>query len=93
MQLLTEALKAEDYESAIVIGFYTVTKNKMGSPEEHGIKQQLYDKILDTPKAVKTGELIAKKVLKDYPQLKNKKAEVFGRTKSGLTDFWKSHGF
>ena len=92
MQLLTEALKAEDYESAIVIGFYTVTKNKMGSPEEHGIKQQLYDKILDTPKAVKTGELIAKKVLKDYPQLKNKKAEVFGRTKSGLTDFWKSHG-
>jgi hypothetical protein len=92
MQLLTEALKAEDYESAIVMGFYTVTKNKMGSPEEHGIKQQLYDKILDTPKAVKTGELIAKKVLKDYPQLKNKKAEVFGRTKSSLTDFWKSYG-
>ena len=56
MQLLTEALKAEDYESAIVMGFYTITKNEMGSPEEHGIKQQLYDKILDTPKAVKTGE-------------------------------------
>jgi len=92
MQLLTEALKAEDYESAIVMGFYTVTKNKMGSPKEHGIKQKLYDKILDTPKAVKTGELIAKKILKEYPQLKNKKAEVFGRTKSGLTDFWKSYG-
>ena len=92
MQLLTEALKAEDYESAIVMGFYTVTKNQMGSPEEHGIKQQLYDTILNTPKAVKTGELIATKILKDYPKLKNKKAEVFGRTKSGLTDFWKSYG-
>tara|TARA_B100001093_G_C26690983_1_gene954794 strand:+ start:32 stop:1132 length:1101 start_codon:yes stop_codon:yes gene_type:complete len=89
---LTEAkLKAEDYEAAIVMGFYTVTKRVMESTEDYGIKQQLYDKIENTPSAKKTGELIATKILKDYPQLKNKKAEVFGRTKSSLTDFWKSY--
>ncbi|MBT59994.1 MAG: hypothetical protein CMA63_00395 [Euryarchaeota archaeon] len=89
---MTEAkLKAEDYEAAIVMGFYTVTKRVMESTEDYGIKQQLYDKIENTPSAKKTGELIATKILKDYPQLKNKKAEVFGRTKSSLTDFWKSY--
>ena len=90
---LTEAkLKAEDYEAAIVMGFYTVTKRVMESTEDYGIKQQLYDKIENTPSAKKAGELIATKILKDYPQLKNKKAEVFGRAKSNLTDFWKSYG-
>ena len=90
---LTEAkLKAEDYEAAIVMGFYTVTKRVMESTEDYGIKQQLYDKIENTPSAKKAGELIATKILKDYPQLKNKKAEVFGRAKSSLTDFWKSYG-
>ena len=90
---LTEAkLKAEDYEAAIVMGFYTITKRVMESTENYGIKQSLYDKIENTPSAKKAGELIATKILKDYPQLKNKKAEVFGRAKSSLTDFWKSYG-
>lgn len=90
---LTEAkLKAEDYEAAIVMGFYTITKRVMESTENYGIKQSLYDKIENTPSAKKAGELIATKILKDYPQLKNKKAEVFGRAKSNLTDFWKSYG-
>ena len=93
MQSLLEAkLKAEDYEAAIVMGFYTVTKRVMESTEDYGIKQSLYDKIENTPSAKKAGELIATKILKDYPQLKNKKAEVFGRAKSNLTDFWKSYG-
>ena len=93
MQLLLEAkLKAEDYEAAIVIGFYTITKRVMESTEDYGIKQTLYDKIQDTSSVKKAGELIAKKILKDYPELKNKKAEVFGRAKSSLTDFWKSYG-
>ena len=93
MQPLLEAkLKAEDYEAAIVMGFYTVTKRVMESTEDYGIKQSLYDKIESTPSAKKAGELIATKILKDYPQLKNKKAEVFGRAKSNLTDFWKSYG-
>ena len=93
MQPLLEAkLKAEDYEAAIVMGFYTVTKRVMESTENYGIKQSLYDKIENTPSAKKAGELIATKILKDYPQLKNKKAEVFGRAKSNLTDFWKSYG-
>lgn len=93
MQPLLEAkLKAEDYEAAIVMGFYTVTKRVMESTEDYGIKQSLYDKIENTPSAKKAGELIATKILKDYPQLKNKKAEVFGRAKSNLTDFWKSYG-
>ena len=90
---LTEAkLKAEDYEAAIVMGFYTITKRVMESTENYGIKQSLYDKIENTPSAKKAGELIATKILKDYPQLKHKKAEVFGRAKSNLTDFWKSYG-
>jgi len=93
MQSLLEAkLKAEDYEAAIVIGFYTITKRVMESTEDYGIKQTLYDKIQDTSSVKKAGELIAKKILKDYPELKNKKAEVFGRAKSSLTDFWKSYG-
>ena len=93
MQSLLEAkLKAEDYEAAIVIGFYTITKRVMESTEDYGIKQTLYDKIQDTSSVKKAGELIATKILKDYPQLKNKKAEVFGRAKSSLTDFWKSYG-
>ena len=35
---LTEAkLKAEDYEAAIVMGFYTVTKRVMESTEDYGL--------------------------------------------------------
>ena len=41
---------------------------------------------------IKAFELIATKMLKELLTQLNKKAEVFGKAKSNLTDFWKSYG-
>ena len=91
---LTEgAIKAEDYEAAIVMGFYNLTKRPITSnPEKYGIKQKVFDKINSNPTALEAGNRIAKYVLKTYPSLKKSNAEQYGRAKASLTKFWESYG-
>ena len=87
---LSEGLKAEDYEAAIVIGWYKNNKKKF-DPDAAGINPGVY-KILQKEKAaLQAGELIAKSIAKRFGN-KNAKAEQYGRAKSSLTSFWKSYG-
>ena len=87
---LAEGLKAEDYEAAIVIGWYKNNKKKF-KPEDVGINPGVFKILQKSPEALKAGELIAKAIAKRFGN-KNAKAEQYGRAKSSLTAFWKSHG-
>lgn len=89
---INEALKAEDYEAAIVMGFYQITEREMGSPESHGISKKVFDLINSNPAAMQTGINIAKKVLQEFPSLKNENAEQYGRAKTSVTSYWASFG-
>ena len=90
---ITEALKAEDYEASIVMGFYELKgKPITDNPTDYGISDKVFNVIKENPKALEAGRKIATAVLKQYPSLKNKEAEQYGRAKATLTDFWKSHG-
>ena len=91
---LTEALKAEDYEASIVMGFYELTGRSITdkNPLDYGISDKVFNIIKGNPKALEAGRKIAAQVLKKYPALKTKEAEQYGRAKATLTDFWKSHG-
>jgi len=91
---LTEELKAEDYEASIVMGFYEITGRPIAdkNPLDYGISDKTFDIIKSNPKALEAGRKIAQSVLKQYPSLKNKEAEQYGRAKATLTDFWKSYG-
>ena len=91
---LTEALKAEDYEASIVMGFYELTGRPITdkNPLDYGISDKVFNIIKGNPKALEAGRKIAAQVLKKYPALKTKEAEQYGRAKATLTDFWKSHG-
>lgn len=92
-QYLTEALKAEDYEASIVMGFYELTGRPITSnPSKYGISDKVFKSINETPVAKEAGRRIAEAVLKKFPELKNKEAEQYGRAKATLTAFWKSHG-
>ena len=84
------ALKAEDYEAAIVMGFHEITGQELDI-EGSGIGKKTYDTIQSNPAAKEAGNKIAIAV-KNHFKLGNVKAEQFGRAKSTLTDFWKSHG-
>jgi len=89
---LTEGkLKAEDYEAAIVLGFYEI-QGKKTTASASGISDSVYKTVTSNPAAMEAGKKIATALLKKYPKLKGKKAEQYGRAKSGLTPFWKSHG-
>ena len=62
---LSEGLKAEDYEAAIVIGWYKNNKKKF-DPDAAGINPGVY-KILQKEKAaLQAGELIAKSIAKRF---------------------------
>jgi len=88
---LTEgALKAEDYEAAIVLGFHTITGQKF-DVEKSGVGKKTYDLLQKNPQVIKAGEKIAKAV-KSHFNLGNVKSEQYGRAKSKLTSFWKSYG-
>ena len=91
---LTEALKAEDYEASIVMGFYELTGRSITdkNPLDYGISDKVFNIIKGNPKALEAGRKIAAAVLKSYPALKTKEAEQYGRAKASLTAFWKSHG-
>lgn len=89
---LTEGkLKAEDYEAAIVLGFYEL-QGKTVSASDASISSKVYDTVTSNPAALEAGKKIAGVLLSKYPALKGKKAEQYGRAKTGLTPFWKSHG-
>ena len=91
---LTEALKAEDYEASIVMGFYELTGRPITdkNPLDYGISDKVFNIIKGNPKALEAGRKIAAEVLKKYPALKTKEAEQYGRAKAELTDFWRSNG-
>jgi hypothetical protein len=89
---ITEALKAEDYEASIVMGFYELTGRPISDPSKHGISPKIFDSINKSPVAKEAGLNIARYVLNKYPALKNKNAEQYGRARTSITPYWKSHG-
>ena len=91
VQNLFEAkLKAEDYEAAIVIGWYENNnlRFRIGSS---GISDKVYKTIMSNPQALDAGKKIAKQIAKYFGN-PNAKAEQYGRVKSSLTSFWKDFG-
>lgn len=88
--LIEEKIKAEDYEAAIVIGFHKITNQKFDL-DKAGISSSVYNNLQKNPSVLEAGEKIAAKV-KSHFKLGNVKSEQYGRAKSTLTDFWKSHG-
>ena len=87
---LTEALKAEDYEAAIVIGWYKNNRKKF-DPASSGISDSVYKTLMKNPDALDAGRKIATAIAKHFGN-ENTKAEQYGRAKSSLTSFWKSYG-
>lgn len=89
---LTEAkLKAEDYEAAIVMGWYINAGTPLTKPS-NGITDSVYAVVQNNPSVLNTGKKIATQLLKSYPALDGKKAEQYGRAESTLTSFWSGHG-
>ena len=90
-QINEAKLKAEDYEAAIVMGFHEITGKKLDI-EGSGIGQKTFDVIDSNPSAKEAGVKIAKAIQSHFKLSSNVKAEQYGRAKSKLTKFWKSHG-
>tara|TARA_R100000234_G_C4992849_1_gene176389 strand:- start:295 stop:1374 length:1080 start_codon:yes stop_codon:yes gene_type:complete len=89
---LTEAkLKAEDYEAAIVMGWYVNSGSPLTGPS-NGITDTVYSVVQNNPSVLEAGKKIAAQLLKLYPALDGKKAEQYGRAESKLTSFWSGHG-
>lgn len=90
-QHLTEAIKAEDFEAAIVIGWHEITGQEI-NPEAAGITQKVYDSLIAQPEYIEAGKRIAQSIKDHFKLGNNVKAEQYGRAKSGLTGFWKGYG-
>ncbi len=88
---LTEAIKAEDFEAAIVIGWHEITGQQI-NPEAAGISQKVYDSIMAQPQYVDAGKKIAQSIKSHFKLGDKVKAEQYGRAKSSLTLFWSGHG-
>lgn len=91
-QHLTEAskLKAEDYEAAIVMGWYALHDKPLDN--KSGISQDIIDVLTRNPQALESGRRIAEYVKNQFSELKDSQAEQYGRATTSLTSFWKSHG-
>ena len=91
-EYLSEAkkLKAEDYEAAIVMGWYSIHNKEIDS--KSGIDSNIIDMLNNYPQVIESGKRIAEFVRDTFPELKNTNAEQYGRATSSLTKFWKSHG-
>ena len=87
---LSEGLKAEDYEAAIVIGWHKIHGMKL-NPSSAGISSKVLKILEKEPLALESGERIAEKIAKHFRNAGDK-AEQYGRAKSKLTPFWKSFG-
>ena len=92
-EYLTEAseVKAEDYEAAIVMGWYDIHKKTLPS-DNAGIKNKVLTNVQGNTKVLNAGNVIASELLKLYPALKGKEAEQYGRAKATLTSFWSGYG-
>lgn len=91
-QYLTEAkIKAEDFEAAIVIGWYNVN-NQTFDLSKSGINEKIYVNVSSMPKVIEAGERIAQSIKDHFSMSGKENAAQYGRAKSGLTAFWKSHG-
>ena len=88
--LLSEGLKAEDYEAAIVIGWHKIHDMKL-NPSSAGISSKVMSVLEKEPLALESGERIAAQVAKHFRN-GGAKAEQYGRAKAKLTPFWKSFG-
>ena len=88
--LLSEGLKAEDYEAAIVVGWHKIHNMKL-DPRTSGINPKVMAVLENEPMAIEAGEKIAAYVAKHFGNA-GAKAEQYGRAKASLTPFWKSHG-
>ena len=87
---LTEGLKAEDFEAAIVVGWHKIHNMKL-NPAAAGISSKVMSILEKEPMALEAGEKIAAYVAKHFGN-GGAKAEQYGRAKASLTSFWKSHG-
>jgi hypothetical protein len=87
---LSEGLKAEDYEAAIVIGWHKIHDMKL-NPSTVGISSKVMSVLEKEPLALESGERIAAQVAKHFRN-GGAKAEQYGRAKAKLTPFWKSFG-
>ena len=87
---LTEAakVKAEDYEAAIVMGWYKINNKSLPS-DNAGITDKVLEKIKKNTSVLNAGNAIAVSVLKEFSGLTGKDAEQYGRKKGELTTFWK----
>ena len=88
--MLTEALKAEDYEAAIVMGWYELHDRELDN--KSGINQKTVETIKKNPAAQEAGRKIANYILKNNPKLAGADAEQYGRASTKLTSFWTLYG-
>jgi hypothetical protein len=90
-QHLTESIKAEDFEAAIVIGWHEITGQEL-NPSDAGISDKVYQSLVAQPEYIEAGKKIATSIQKHFKLGNNVKAEQYGRAKSKLTGFWKGYG-
>jgi len=92
-QYISEAstIKAEDYEAAIVIGWYKL-HNKSLPSDNAGISDKVLTNVRGNSNVLSAGDSIVSEVMKSYPSLKGKEAEQYGRATASLTSFWSGHG-
>ena len=88
--LLSESLKAEDYEAAIVMGWYELHEKELDN--KSGINSKTVDTINANILAKESGKRIAEYILKNRPDLVGAQAEQYGRATTKLTPFWTSFG-
>ena len=62
---LTEGLKAEDYEAAIIIGWHKIHEMKL-NPVSSGISSKVLKLLEKEPLALEAGERIAEKIAKHF---------------------------
>ena len=87
---LTEGVKAEDFEAAIIMGIYDEQGKKLDS--NSGVSSSAEKAVIGDEKAREAGRKIAKKLLAIRPDLRNAQCQQTGRVKASLTPFWTSYG-
>ena len=81
-----------DYESAIVMGYYSAQGLEIPDASALDISSTDYNKVLKDPLLKKAGEEIAKDLLKSNKIPKKKSAKQTGRASYDLTPEWKKTG-
>jgi len=89
-QFLTEAVKAEDYEAAIVMGWYELHDRELDN--KSGISAKTIATLEKNPQVLESGKRIAEYILKNNSSLAGAQAEQYGRASTKLTKFWTSYG-